>query len=265
MNFKQLSKYSLSETFSDIMLISGLEEKGSLIPSHKVILASCSGYVRELLKSNPGLTKIILPKPIRPVTQEIKSDPTSKVISLCYRQFDIQELLDSGFGKDNCLSFYSIANSLKMDFIEDKIVEYIDQNLMNPNAAAQFYLEASKFGNLMWEKKALDLLAGNFHQILNSPEDYRILIDLPYSSFKAMIAREDLQVASEDPILELVKSYITARETLERNPIHIPPEEPKEEEEAPAETPPPEEPAPAEGTPEGDVNNTQGIYSSENR
>ena len=97
MNFQQLQKFSLSETFHDIKLTSGIEEK-SVFSSHRVILAASSTYIRELLKRLPNLKTIKLPKPTRPITQEMGEDPTSKILSLCYKDFGLQALLESGFG-----------------------------------------------------------------------------------------------------------------------------------------------------------------------
>ena len=107
-----------------------------------------------------------------------------------------------------------------MQEIEEMIVEYIDEHLMNPDSATQFYLEASKFGNKTWEQKALNILSMNFEQISKSEKDIKILLDLPFESFLNMVSREDLYVSSEDPVLELVVKYITDRELSEdRNPL----------------------------------------------
>lgn len=164
------------------------------------------------------MTKINLPNPIFPITQEMKSDPTSKLISFSYKKPTLQALLDGGFGRDNCLSYYSIANSLKMTKAEKIILDYINENLMNRDNAAQFYLEASKFGNEEWRVKALDLIAQNFDEIIKNNKDYEKILDLPFGSFKSLIAREDLYIEKEDPLLKMVIRYIKEREECPMNP-----------------------------------------------
>lgn len=216
MDLSTLQIYSLSEVFSDITYKTGIDE--SEIPGHKVIQSSSSEYLRKILKEKPNVKTINLPKPILPLTQELKADPTAKLISFTYKEANLQNLLDGGFGRDNCLTYYSIANSLKMTQTEKLILGYVNENLMNKDNAAQFYLEASKFGNEEWRDKALDLIAKNFDEIVKNKKDYDNILDLPFESFKSLIKREDLYVKSEDPLLEMVLRYVKEREECPVNP-----------------------------------------------
>lgn len=216
MNISSLQNYALSEVFSDITYKTGIDH--SEIPGHKIIQCSSSEYLEIMLRKQPKMEKVILPKPIIPITQEMKSDPTGKLISFTYKKPTLQALLDGGFGRDNCLSYYSIANSLKMVKAEKIILDYINENLMNKDNAAQFYLEASKFGNDEWRIKALDLIAQHFDVIIKNKKDLEKILELPYNSFLSLLKRDDLYVESEDPLFDLVIKYVKEREDCPVNP-----------------------------------------------
>ena len=216
MDLGELTSYALSPNYSDVTYITGIDQAS--IPGHKIVQASCSAYLSEIFAANKTIRTVRLPKPITPLTQELKADPTSKIIAFSYSKPELQTLLDAGFGRDNCLSYYSIANSLKFKNAETIILDYINENLMNPDNAAQFYLEATKFGHKDWEVKALDLLASNLDEILKREKDHQKIIDLPFESFKSLVKRDDLYIGSEDPLIELVMKYMKVREECPVNP-----------------------------------------------
>jgi hypothetical protein len=216
MDLTQLQNYALSPTFSDITYISGVDK--TQIPGHKIIQSSSSAYLSQIFQKHPKIKQVQLPHPVLPMTQQLKADPTRKLLSLTYTEPKLQQLLDAGFGRDNCLAYYSIANSLQMKKVEDIILEYINQNLMNSQSASQFYLEATKFGNKGWEVKALDILAQSLDEIIDKEKDYEKILDLPFESFTRFLKRDDLYIASEDPLFDMVLRYIKEREGCPVNP-----------------------------------------------
>lgn len=221
MNLSTLQNFALSETFADITYRSSVDN--SMIPGHKIIQSSSSDYIQKLLKKTPKISKIHFPKPIIPLTQEMKADPTSKLISFSYKTPSLQALLDGGFGRDNCLSYYSIASSLQMKKAEKIILDYINENLMNKDNAAQFYLEASKFDNEDWRQRALNLIAENFDEINKNEKDVEKIMELPFESFQSLVTRDDLYIEKEDLILKMVIRYVKERESCEVNPRDMKP------------------------------------------
>lgn len=216
MQKESLGQYSLSTTFSDLKLISGLS--GEEYPTHKIIMASSSNYVKELLDKTPEIKKINLPKPIKPSTEDQKTDPTSKIISFCYGDYDLKELKENGFGRENCLLYFSLAQSLQMKKLEKLIQEYISQNLLNPESAAKFYLEASKFETQTWKNESLEKLAKNLGNILEKEQETDNLLNLPLEPFCEILKRDDISLENEDPLLDLVLKYIQKRENLPEHP-----------------------------------------------
>ena len=222
-----LKQYSLSQTFSDLTIISGVDE--SEYPAHKVILSSSSKYIRDTLQENPDAKKIVLPKPVKPMTQNFKSDPTSKLLKISYNDPNLEFLIENGFGRDNCLTFYSLAQSMKMPIVEKIIVDYISENLLNPETAAQYYLESSKFEDGEWGSESLNLISQNFDKIIQNREDYDRILRLPLSAFQKLLKREDVFIDNEDPFMDLVMKYIKMREDKPEHPDVVKAREEEEE------------------------------------
>ena len=159
-----------------------------------------------------------LPVPVNSVSGQTTKEFFENTLKFIYGEQTLESLRQLGLNENNAFRFFSAstlldfttASKIVSDFIEAKA--FADSNLL-PSL-----LEAIKFGQQHWVFKLVQKTAQEMKRILANDELRKVLLAVPFDEMKALLSRNDLEVANEDSVFNFVLEYIRFREQLPQNP-----------------------------------------------
>lgn len=206
---KLLSLPSEGFPFSDIVLLVGPKGKEEKIPSHRVILCSWSDTFRVMLENKTWKESSQAELPVAVEEREIPM--FKKMIQFMYTG-KVEDL-----NSDDIVPLLALSNYYGVLPLKDACGDILGKNLDDDNVFS--LLEIVKlYSCSKLNVSCAEYLAGNFEQLMQSEK----IFQLDPETFAEMIKSDDLQIRSEEDVLQTVIKYVEKqpdakrREQLER-------------------------------------------------
>ena len=202
-------------------------------PFHKVVLCAASKFIYDYFKQIQGQKiedKTVIPLPEQIVSEFSKGNPKEsleKVIRYCYANQNYDTIKDE-ITENNIFTVLSYAHCLGIKSLVQHLEQAIMKNVVNENNVTKVLNDAILYEMPQLKDVCLNKIKGIYGKI-NEGEKKNIL-DFNFDMFKAMISSDDIEVANEKEICQLVEEYIKDRRALAPVEEKKPEEEKKEEE-----------------------------------
>ena len=202
-------------------------------PFHKVVLCAASKFIYDYFKQIQGQKiedKTVIPLPEQIVSEFSKGNPKEsleKVIRYCYANQNYDTIKDE-ITENNIFTVLSYAHCLGIKSLVQHLEQAIMKNVVNENNVTKVLNDAILYEMPQLKDVCLNMIKGTYGKI-NEGEKKNIL-DFNFDMFKAMISSDDIEVANEKEICQLVEEYIKDRRALAPVEEKKPEEEKKEEE-----------------------------------
>ena len=202
-------------------------------PFHKVVLCAASKFIYDYFKQIQGQKiedKTVIPLPEQIVSEFSKGNPKEsleKVIRYCYANQNYDTIKDE-ITENNIFTVLSYAHCLGIKSLVQHLEQAIMKNVVNENNVTKVLNDAILYEMPQLKDVCLNKIKGIYGKI-NEGEKKNIL-DFNFDLFKAMISSDDIEVANEKEICQLVEEYIKDRRALAPVEEKKPEEEKKEEE-----------------------------------
>lgn len=219
MNFKSLTTFALSPNLSDFEIQLPSELSSEKFPLHKIILASNSNFFLKYFEQNPESKIYKLPTPISSIKGSITSEIISKLIKFCYKEQNLQNLIDDGLNPENSFKFLSVAKLFDFETSKKIIFSYIEERNFKKENYLDCLIESIKFSQEDWVFSLIKKISLNMNFYLKDEISRAKLLDLPFEHCKALLSRDDLFVENEDLVFKFVLDYIKKREVFEEEEI----------------------------------------------
>ena len=215
MNFKSLTTFALSQKLSDFEIQLPPQLSSENFPMHKIILASNSNFFLKYFEENPESKIYKLPIPISSIKGNITSEIISKLIKFCYKEQNLQNLIEDGLTSENSFKFLSVAKLFDFKTSKKLIFSFIEERNFNKENFLDCLYESIKFSQEDWVFGLIKKISLNMNNYLKDESSREKLLNLPFEHCKALLSRDDLFVENEDLVFKFVLDYIKRRESME--------------------------------------------------
>ncbi|KAK0042962.1 kelch-like protein 7 [Biomphalaria pfeifferi] len=191
-----IGKLDAKENFSDFTVV----VEGREFRCHRFLLNACSGFFNALLRS--GMKEA---SESSVVVHGISSETFSTILECLYKGANV-------ITRSNVIDLWHAANLLQIQFLITECEKYVIDKLI-PEDKQDVYAHAKLLDSSAVLKSLLNLIAKDFEKFSNSS----IFLQLYPEDIQSLIQHEELEVSSEDVVVNAILRWASHSNVLEEN------------------------------------------------